>query len=346
MLGVTTVLQTGVDPSQQKLFDLRYALPSTVASFFQIHSSQFGRPTVVRGAVPAVIKCIQCFFISVWNTSSGMGGIPPSNNTVILLCAVSFLSWSWLAHFLSPYFRANDGRISSVCDDQYTATLERLEETGDEVFKLYKTRKTQGWFLRWGCPSTPDAAAPPAPGAAPGGAGASTPALQPPPHPAPPPHPLRRPRAALGLRRRRGRLPRPRCSPWLHWGFDAGAAASPAPGAAPPPPAPPPAARPPPPPPNRPQRHWGFDAGAAAPPAPCAAAGGTGASTSARPPPPPPAPPGAALGLRRRRKTRCLCRWTTRVVRATAIRRRHLDRGDVAIRRPGVGHTPSKTSKF
>ena len=31
---------------------------------------------------------------------------------------------------------------------------------------------------------------------------------------------------------------------------------------------------------------------------------------------------------------------------ATAIRRRHLDCGDVAIRRPGVGHTPSKTSRL
>ncbi len=38
---------------------------------------------------------MQCFsFIPVWSTSCGMGGIPPSlsqNNTVILLCAISFL---------------------------------------------------------------------------------------------------------------------------------------------------------------------------------------------------------------------------------------------------------------
>ena len=90
---------------------------------------------------------------------------------------------AYLAVFLpvAPYFRANDGRISGVCDDQYTATLERLEETGDEAFKLYVTRKIQAWFRRWGCqrPSAAASAASPAPGAAPGdgpGAGASTPA--------------------------------------------------------------------------------------------------------------------------------------------------------------------------
>jgi hypothetical protein len=86
---------------------------------------------------------------------------------------------AYIAVFLpvATYFRANDGRISGVCDDQYSATLERLEETCDDAFKLYMTRKTQGWFRRWG---TSDAAAFPAPGAAPGaapgGAGASTPA--------------------------------------------------------------------------------------------------------------------------------------------------------------------------
>ncbi len=51
-----------------------------------------------------------------------------------------------------------------------------LEETADETFKTYMTRKTQGWFRRWGCNT---AAASPGPGAdAPpsgGGAGASTP---------------------------------------------------------------------------------------------------------------------------------------------------------------------------
>ena len=91
---------------------------------------------------------------------------------------------AYIAAFLpiAPYFRANDGRISGVCDDQYTATLELLDETGDEAFKLYITRKTQGWFRRWGCGRTSDVAASPAPGAAPvaapGGAGASTPARE------------------------------------------------------------------------------------------------------------------------------------------------------------------------
>ena len=93
---------------------------------------------------------------------------------------------------------------------------------------------------------------------------------------------------------------------------------------------------------RRPRRRGGFDAGAAASPAPGAPPSGA----------PPPAPP-VALGLRRRRKTLHLCRRTTRVVLsssrrsgATAIRRRHLDRGDVAIRGPGIGHTPSKTSRL
>ena len=83
---------------------------------------------------------------------------------------------AYIACFLpvATYIRANDGRIAGVCDDQYTATLERLEETSD------MTRKTQAWFRRWGCLQTCDTAASPAPGAAPGaaggGAGFSTPA--------------------------------------------------------------------------------------------------------------------------------------------------------------------------
>jgi hypothetical protein len=93
---------------------------------------------------------------------------------------------SYIAAFLptAPYFRAPDSRIAAVCDDQYSATLAMLEETTDETFKAYMTRKTQGWFRRWGCPpSRPSdaAAASPGPGAAPngagsgGGAGAATP---------------------------------------------------------------------------------------------------------------------------------------------------------------------------
>ena len=91
---------------------------------------------------------------------------------------------SYIAAFLptAPYFRAPDSRIAAVCDDQYSATLAILEETADKTFEAYMTRKTQGWFRRWGCPRPSDAAAAsPGPGAAPngagsgGGAGAATP---------------------------------------------------------------------------------------------------------------------------------------------------------------------------
>ena len=91
---------------------------------------------------------------------------------------------SYIAAFLptAPYFKSSDSRISAVCDDHYSATLAILEETADEMFKAYMTRKTQGWFRGWGCPRPSDAAAAsPGPGAAPngagsgGGAGAATP---------------------------------------------------------------------------------------------------------------------------------------------------------------------------
>ena len=91
---------------------------------------------------------------------------------------------AYLAAFLptSPYYKSNDSRIAAVCDDQYSATLAMLEETADEAFKAYLTRKIQGWFRRWGCPRPSDAAAAsPGPSAAPngagsgGGAGAATP---------------------------------------------------------------------------------------------------------------------------------------------------------------------------
>jgi hypothetical protein len=42
------------------------------------------------------------------------------------------------------YFRAKDTRVASVCDDLYTTTLERLQETNDENLKNYMTRTTQG----------------------------------------------------------------------------------------------------------------------------------------------------------------------------------------------------------
>ena len=46
-----------------------------------------------------------------------------------------------------------------------------LIETNDKDFKSYLTRKTQGWFRRWG---RDESAAAPASGAGAGGAGAAT----------------------------------------------------------------------------------------------------------------------------------------------------------------------------
>jgi hypothetical protein len=53
---------------------------------------------------------------------------------------------AYIAAFLptTPYFKSSDSRISAVRDDQYSATLAMLEETADETFKAYMTRKTQG----------------------------------------------------------------------------------------------------------------------------------------------------------------------------------------------------------
>jgi hypothetical protein len=69
--------------------------------------------------------------------------------------ATRAFSWQLVAYitaFLRTalYFKSNDGRISAVCDDQCSSTLAILEETTDEVFKVYMTCKTQGWFWRWG----------------------------------------------------------------------------------------------------------------------------------------------------------------------------------------------------
>lgn len=58
----------------------------------------------------------------------------------------------------APFYRANDRRVTGICDDQYTSTLETLQETDDEKFKDYLTRKTQAWFRRWGRPRTSDKA--------------------------------------------------------------------------------------------------------------------------------------------------------------------------------------------
>jgi hypothetical protein len=50
---------------------------------------------------------------------------------------------------VAPFFRASDTRVTSVCDDQYTDTLEMLQETDDYKFKMYLTRKVIAWFRRW-----------------------------------------------------------------------------------------------------------------------------------------------------------------------------------------------------
>jgi hypothetical protein len=80
---------------------------------------------------------------------------------------------------MSTLFKSNDGRISAVCDDQYSSTLAMLEETADEASKVYMTRKTQGWFRGRGCPRPSDAAAPPGLGPTPGGAGSGAGAVMP-----------------------------------------------------------------------------------------------------------------------------------------------------------------------
>ncbi len=43
--------------------------------------------------------------------------------------------------FLAQFFIANDGRIASVFEDQYTSTLETLNGTNDEAFKVCLTPK-------------------------------------------------------------------------------------------------------------------------------------------------------------------------------------------------------------
>ena len=52
-----------------------------------------------------------------------------SRQLVAYLAAFKFLP-------VAPYYRAADVRISGVCDEQLTATLERLQETGDEATRL------------------------------------------------------------------------------------------------------------------------------------------------------------------------------------------------------------------
>jgi hypothetical protein len=56
-----------------------------------------------------------------------------------------------MAAFLpvAPCFRASDTMFTGVCDDQYTATLEIIQETDDDKFKVYLTCKVIAWFRRW-----------------------------------------------------------------------------------------------------------------------------------------------------------------------------------------------------
>jgi hypothetical protein len=58
---------------------------------------------------------------------------------------------AYMAAYLpvAPFFRASDTSVTGVCDDQYTATLEMLQETDDDKFKMYLTRKVIAWFRRW-----------------------------------------------------------------------------------------------------------------------------------------------------------------------------------------------------
>jgi hypothetical protein len=58
---------------------------------------------------------------------------------------------SYMAAFLPVvlFFRTSDMRVACICDNQYTATLEMLQETDDNKFRSYLTRKVIAWFRRW-----------------------------------------------------------------------------------------------------------------------------------------------------------------------------------------------------
>ena len=140
-----------------------------------LHTCQSLGALQFTSANPTFVKHIVERFYPLIHATETAPEMPPTR-------AFSRQLVAYVACFLpvATYLKANDSRIAGVCDDQYTATLERLEETGDDAFKNYMTRKTQGWFRGWVCLQTTDAAASPAPGAAPGaapgGAGFSTPA--------------------------------------------------------------------------------------------------------------------------------------------------------------------------
>ena len=91
---------------------------------------------------------------------------------------------AYLAAFLpvAPYFRNTDLRIAGISDDQYTTTLEMLNESTEDRYKTYISRKAQAWFRRWpraglvGAAAAPPA---PAPAIGEGGVGTATPARPP-----------------------------------------------------------------------------------------------------------------------------------------------------------------------
>ncbi len=74
---------------------------------------------------------------------------------------------AYMAAYLpvAPFFRASDTRVTGVCDDQDTSTLDMLQKTDDDKFKIYLTRKVIAWYGRRFiegkaiCASSSDAAA-------------------------------------------------------------------------------------------------------------------------------------------------------------------------------------------
>jgi hypothetical protein len=51
---------------------------------------------------------------------------------------------SYIAAFLAiaPFFRASDARMTGVCDDRHTSTIKIMQESYDNKFKVYLTRKS------------------------------------------------------------------------------------------------------------------------------------------------------------------------------------------------------------
>ena len=86
---------------------------------------------------------------------------------------------AYIAAFLpvATYYKAHDNRTGGLSDAQYTATLETLNKTDDDKFRVYLTRKIQAWFRRWGTPR-PGGAAPAAAAAPAASGGGGTPGRQ------------------------------------------------------------------------------------------------------------------------------------------------------------------------